>query len=49
MICCVEEIAYRMGYIDANQLRAIATPMRDNSYGQYLLKLIETDSKDGTA
>jgi glucose-1-phosphate thymidylyltransferase len=49
MICCVEEIAYRMGYIDADRLRSIATPMRTNSYGQYLLRLIETEPSGGMA
>jgi glucose-1-phosphate thymidylyltransferase len=41
MICCVEEIAFRMGYITADTLRTIAEPMRANSYGQYLLRLLE--------
>jgi glucose-1-phosphate thymidylyltransferase len=42
MICCVEEIAYRMGYIGAEDLRRIAEPMRKNSYGQYLLYMLES-------
>ncbi len=41
MLACVEEIAWRMGYIDAAQLERIAAPMRKNSYGQYLLRLLE--------
>jgi glucose-1-phosphate thymidylyltransferase len=41
MICCVEEIAFRMGYITADALRDIAIPMRSNSYGQYLLRLVD--------
>jgi glucose-1-phosphate thymidylyltransferase len=44
MICCPEEIAFRMGYISADALRALAGPMRSNSYGQYLLRLAETGS-----
>jgi glucose-1-phosphate thymidylyltransferase len=40
-IACPEEIAYRMGYIDAGQLEALAEPLRKGSYGQYLLRLIE--------
>jgi glucose-1-phosphate thymidylyltransferase len=40
MLACVEEIAWRMGYIDAAQVERIATPMRKNSYGQYLLGLV---------
>jgi glucose-1-phosphate thymidylyltransferase len=47
MICCVEEIAFRMGYITADALRTIAEPMRSNSYGQYLLRLVES-GPDGT-
>jgi glucose-1-phosphate thymidylyltransferase len=42
MICCVEEIAYRMGYIDADHVRRMAEPMRKNSYGQYLLQMLES-------
>ncbi|HET9488443.1 MAG TPA: glucose-1-phosphate thymidylyltransferase RfbA [Methylomirabilota bacterium] len=41
MVACVEEIAYAMGHITAEDLRRIAEPMRGNSYGQYLLRLIE--------
>jgi len=40
MLACVEEIAWRMGYIDAQQVARIAHPMRNNSYGQYLLRLV---------
>lgn len=36
-ISCVEEIAYRMGYIDANQLETLATPLMKSGYGEYLL------------
>ena len=39
-IACVEEIAYRLGYIDAAQLESLAAPMRNNGYGQYLLSLL---------
>jgi glucose-1-phosphate thymidylyltransferase len=39
-IACPEEIAYRMGYISADELRALANPMAKNSYGQYLLQLL---------
>ncbi|GAB4441972.1 MAG: glucose-1-phosphate thymidylyltransferase RfbA [Rhodocyclaceae bacterium] len=42
-ICCPEEIAYRMGYIDAEQLRRLADPMRKNQYGHYLLALLEDE------
>ena len=39
-IACLEEIAYRQGWIDESQLLELAKPMRSNSYGQYLEKLI---------
>ena len=39
-IACPEEIAYRMGYIDAAQLERLAQPMKKNSYGQYLLAVL---------
>ena len=39
-IACPEEIAYRMGYIDAAQLERLAQPMKKNSYGQYLLEVL---------
>ena len=34
-ISCVEEIAYRMGYIDATQLANLARPVQSNDYGRY--------------
>jgi glucose-1-phosphate thymidylyltransferase len=39
-IACPEEIAYRMGYIDAAQLEALAKPLAKSGYGQYLLRLL---------
>ncbi len=39
-IACLEEIAYRNGYIDADQLRRLAEPMQKNGYGRYLLEII---------
>ena len=38
-VACLEEIAYRMGYIDKEQLLALAQPLKKNQYGQYLLNL----------
>ncbi len=38
-IACLEEIAWRMGWIDSEQLRRLAEPMAGNGYGQYLLSL----------
>ena len=40
-VACPEEIAYRSGWIDAEQVRALAEPMRKNGYGQYLLGLVQ--------
>ena len=42
-VSCVEEIAYRKGYIDAGQLEALATPLMQNSYGHYLMQILEGD------
>ncbi len=39
-IGCIEEIAYNKGFIDAEQLRKIAEPLRKSGYGEYLLHLI---------
>ena len=38
-ISCIEEIAFRMGYINSNQLKLIGREMQNNSYGEYLLKI----------
>lgn len=39
-VACIEEIAYRMGYIDAEQVLRLAKPLEKNNYGQYLIDLI---------
>ena len=39
-VCCPEEVAYRMGYIDAEQLEKLAAPLKKSGYGDYLLKVI---------
>ncbi|PWB63151.1 MAG: glucose-1-phosphate thymidylyltransferase, partial [Deltaproteobacteria bacterium] len=44
-VACVEEVAYRMGYIDAARLESLAEPMKKNGYGSYLLQLIEPGLK----
>jgi glucose-1-phosphate thymidylyltransferase len=43
MISCPEEIAYRMGYIDREQLAELAKQMGKNDYRSYLLRLVEVD------
>ena len=40
-VASIEEIAYRMGYIDCDQLVKLAQPLKKNDYGQYLLRLAE--------
>jgi glucose-1-phosphate thymidylyltransferase len=42
-VCCVEEIAYRMGYIDTVQLECLAKPLLKNGYGQYLVDITRHD------
>ena len=44
-IACVEEVAFRMGYIDSQQITKLAEPMINNSYGEYLMRLIEKKEK----
>lgn len=39
-VASLEEIAYRMGYIDLDQLEVLAQPLKKNDYGQYLLRLV---------
>lgn len=45
-ISCPEEIAYRLGLIDAEQVTKLANPLKNNGYGQYLLNLVR---KSGSA
>ncbi len=42
-VSCVEEVAYRMGFITAKQLRELAKPFKNNGYGRYLRKIVEED------
>jgi len=42
-IGCIEEIAFRLGYIDADQIRALAKDLLKNEYGQYLMEIIESE------
>jgi len=44
MISCPEEIAFRLGYINESQLLSLANELNNNSYGEYLLRLVD-DSK----
>jgi glucose-1-phosphate thymidylyltransferase len=45
MVACLEEIAYRMGYITRLDLMRLARRMETSGYGQYLLRVLETDSE----
>ena len=44
MVACLEEIAYRMGYITAGALEQLARSMESSGYGQYLFRLLEQES-----
>jgi glucose-1-phosphate thymidylyltransferase len=39
-VCCPEEIAFRMGFIDAQQLESLAQPLLKSGYGQYLMAVL---------
>ncbi|KKL54334.1 hypothetical protein LCGC14_2266470, partial [marine sediment metagenome] len=43
-ISCVEEIAYRMGYISTGGLKKLAEPLEKSGYGEYLLNLLKMES-----
>lgn len=43
-VACLEEIAYRMGYISRTQLEDLATELTQNGYGQYLLEILEEEA-----
>jgi glucose-1-phosphate thymidylyltransferase len=43
---CPEEVAWRQGWISANQLEQLAAPLRKSGYGDYLIKLLEESSSD---
>ena len=47
-VACLEEIAYRQGWIDEQRMRELAKPMLKNQYGQYLLKVIEEVKQTGS-
>lgn len=42
-IACIEEIAYRMGFIDKEQLKKIAEPLKKSGYGEYLLDILSKE------
>lgn len=46
LVSCVEEIAFRKGYIDAAQLERLAAPMLQNEYGKYLMEMLR-EAREG--
>lgn len=46
-VACLEDIAYRQGWIDEERMRELARPMLKNQYGQYLLKVIDEIKQTG--
>ncbi len=45
-VACPEEVAFRMGYISADELEALARPLARSPYGQYLLRLLELHERE---
>ncbi|HMZ22065.1 MAG TPA: sugar phosphate nucleotidyltransferase, partial [Blastocatellia bacterium] len=45
MVSCLEEIAYGLGWMTAEDVARIATPMKKNEYGQYLLRMLEQETQ----
>jgi glucose-1-phosphate thymidylyltransferase len=44
-VACVEEVAWRMGFIDAAQLKALASPLQKSGYGEYLLRILHDEHR----
>jgi glucose-1-phosphate thymidylyltransferase len=44
-VACVEEVAWRMGFIDAAQLEGLASPLQKSGYGEYLLRILRDDHR----
>jgi glucose-1-phosphate thymidylyltransferase len=47
MVACLEEIAYHLGWITADDVARIAEPMKKNDYGRYLLRMLEGTTQEG--
>jgi glucose-1-phosphate thymidylyltransferase len=47
MVACVEEVAYKMGFVDAARVRESAEAMAGNAYGQYLLHMLDEEIRPG--
>ena len=46
-VACIEEVAYRMGYTDKEQVRKLAESFLENNYGQYLLEVADEEKMEG--
>ncbi|MCL4810801.1 MAG: glucose-1-phosphate thymidylyltransferase, partial [Thermoanaerobaculia bacterium] len=46
-VACLEEVAYRMGYIGSAEVRETGLSMKNNEYGQYLLRLLDEEAERG--
>ena len=44
-VACVEEVAWRMGFINAAQLRELASPLQKSGYGEYLLRILHDEHR----
>jgi glucose-1-phosphate thymidylyltransferase len=44
-VACVEEVAWRMGFIDAAQLKELASPLQKSGYGEYLLRILRDEHR----
>jgi glucose-1-phosphate thymidylyltransferase len=44
-VACVEEVAWRMGFIDAAQLKVLASPLQKSGYGEYLLRILRDEHR----
>ena len=45
MVACLEEVAYKMGFLDAERVRTAAETMRGNAYGRYLLQMLKDEAE----
>jgi len=44
-VACVEEVAWRMGFIDSRQLKVLASPLQKSGYGEYLLRILRDEHR----
>jgi glucose-1-phosphate thymidylyltransferase len=46
MVACLEEIAFKMKFVDADRVRIAAENMKGNAYGQYLLDMLAEEARE---